>query len=129
MYSSTLSLALTLDGVAGGQHHARAASRQGKVNWYSLYGRLGGLQDWFGRVRKISSPTGSRSLDRPARSESLYLLRYSGRRFMLVKIKKCRITREVGSIQTAGGNCPRVRGRTRVLVDLWVSQLNEKVCR
>jgi hypothetical protein len=46
---------------------------------------------------------------------------------MLVKSKKYRITSEVGSIQTVGGNCPRIRGGTHVLVDL--SQLNEKVCR
>jgi hypothetical protein len=34
--------------------------------------RLGGPQSRSGRVRKISPPTGIRSSDRPARSESLY---------------------------------------------------------
>jgi len=37
-----------------------------------LYRRLGGPQGRSGRVRKISPPTGIRSPDRPARSESLY---------------------------------------------------------
>ena len=39
---------------------------------------LGGHQGWSGRVRKISSPTGIRSMNRPTNSESLYLLRYPG---------------------------------------------------
>ena len=43
-----------------------------------VYIRLGGLQGRTGRVRKISSPTGIRSSDRPARSESIYRLRYTG---------------------------------------------------
>ena len=38
-----------------------------------------GPQGRFGRVRKISPPTGIRSPDRPARSESLYRLSYPGR--------------------------------------------------
>jgi len=46
---------------------------------------------------------------------------------MLVKSKKYRITREEGSIQTVGGNCPGLRGGICVLVVL--SELNEKVCR
>jgi hypothetical protein len=41
-----------------------------------LYRRLGGPQDRSGQVRKISPPTGIRSPDRPARSQSLYRLRY-----------------------------------------------------
>ena len=43
---------------------------------YPLYRRLGGLQGRSGHVRKISPPTGIRSPDRPARSQSLYRLRY-----------------------------------------------------
>ena len=43
---------------------------------YPLYRRLGGPQGLSGRVRKISPPTGIRSTDRPARSQSLYRLRY-----------------------------------------------------
>jgi hypothetical protein len=43
---------------------------------YTLYRRLGGPQDRSGKVREISSPTGIRSPDRPARNQSLYRLRY-----------------------------------------------------
>ena len=41
----------------GGQHHAPAALLPGKTQ-YPLYRRMGGLQGWYGRVRKISSPPG-----------------------------------------------------------------------
>jgi hypothetical protein len=41
-----------------------------------LYRRLGGPQGRSGQVRKISPPTGIRSPDRPARSQSLYRLSY-----------------------------------------------------
>jgi hypothetical protein len=44
--------------------------------WYPLYRRTGGPQGWSGQVGKISSPTGIRSLDLPARSQSLYRLHY-----------------------------------------------------
>jgi len=53
--------------VVGGQSHAPAALLPGKTR-YPLYRRLGGPQGRSGRVRKISSPTGIRSPDRPARS-------------------------------------------------------------
>ena len=43
---------------------------------YPLYRRLGGSQGRSGQVRKISSPTGIRSLDLPAHSQSLYRLCY-----------------------------------------------------
>jgi hypothetical protein len=43
---------------------------------YPLYRRLGGLPGRSGQVRKIPPPTGIRSPDRPARSQSLYRLRY-----------------------------------------------------
>jgi hypothetical protein len=43
---------------------------------YPLYKRLYGPQGRSGQVRKISPPTGIRSPDRPARSKSLYRLRY-----------------------------------------------------
>ena len=62
----------------GGQHHAPAALPPGKAR-YPLHRRLGGPQGRSGRVRKISPPTGIRSPDRPARSESLYRLSYPGR--------------------------------------------------
>ena len=75
MYSSTLPSTSALDGV-GGQRHAPVALPPGKVR-YPLYRRLGRSQGRFGRVRKISPPTGIRSPDRAARSESLCRLRYS----------------------------------------------------
>ena len=59
----------------GGQRHAPAALPPRKTQ-YPLYRRLGGPQGRSGRVRKISPPTGIRSPDRPARSESLYRLSY-----------------------------------------------------
>ena len=40
--------------------------------------RLGGPQGRSGQVQKISPPTGIRSPDRPARSQSLYRLSYRG---------------------------------------------------
>ena len=63
--------------VVGGQRHAPAALPPGKTR-YSLHKRLGGPQGRSGRVRQISPPTGIRSPDRPARSESLYRLSYRG---------------------------------------------------
>ena len=53
------------------------ASRPGRTlppgkTRYPLYRRIGGPQGRSGQVRKISSPTGIRSPDRPARSQSLY---------------------------------------------------------
>jgi hypothetical protein len=58
-----------------------SASRSGRSlppekTRYSLYRRLGGPQCRSGQVRKISPPTGIRSTDRPAHSQSLYRLRY-----------------------------------------------------
>jgi len=61
----------------GGQCHTTAALPPGKTR-YPLYRRLGGPQGRPGRVRKISSPTGIRSPDRPAHSESRYRLSCSG---------------------------------------------------
>ena len=71
MYSSALPSTSALDG--GEQRHAPAALPPGKTR-YPLYRILGGPQGRSGRVRKISPPTGIRSPDRPARSESLYRL-------------------------------------------------------
>jgi len=73
---STISLTSVLDRV-GGQRSAPAALPPGKTR-YPLYRMLGGPQGSSGRVWKISSPTGIRSPDHPARSESLYRLRYPG---------------------------------------------------
>ena len=57
----------------GGQRHAAAALLPGKTR-YPLHWRLAGPPDWSGWVRKVSPPTGIRSPNRPARSESLYRL-------------------------------------------------------
>ena len=65
-----------LDGV-GDCRHARAALTPG-IARYPLYRRLGGPQGRFGRVQKISPPTGIRSPNRPTRRESLYRLRNLG---------------------------------------------------
>ena len=61
----------------GGQHHAPAALPPRKTR-YPLYRRLGGPQGRSGRVRKISPPTGIRSLVRPARMNLLHRRRYPG---------------------------------------------------
>jgi hypothetical protein len=74
-YSSTLSLTSALDG--GGWLTLRPSRfTPGKETTYPLYRRPGGPQGRAGRLREISSPTGIRSPDPPARSESLYRLRY-----------------------------------------------------
>ena len=80
MYNSTLSLTSVLDGV-GGQRHTPAALPPGKTR-YPLYRRLGGPQGRSGQVWKMSSPIGNWSPDRPARSDSLYRLSYTGARNM-----------------------------------------------
>jgi hypothetical protein len=61
----------------GSQRHAPATLPLGKTQ-YPLYRRLGGPQGRSGQARKISPPTGIRSLDRPARTELLYRLSYPG---------------------------------------------------
>ena len=61
----------------GGQRHAPAALPPGKTR-YASYRWLGGPMCRSGQVRKISPLTGIRCPDRPARSESLYRLSYSG---------------------------------------------------
>ena len=56
MYSSTLSLTSTLDGM-GGQRHDSAALPPGKTQ-YPLHRRQGGPQGRSGWVRKISLASG-----------------------------------------------------------------------
>jgi hypothetical protein len=68
----------------GGQRHVPAALPQGKIR-YPLYRRPGGFQGRSGRVRNISPPTGIRSQDRPARSESLYRPSYPGHSLYSIK--------------------------------------------
>ena len=52
----------------GDQRHAPTTLPPAKETRYPLYRRLGGSQGRSGQVRKISPPTGIRSLDRPART-------------------------------------------------------------
>jgi hypothetical protein len=59
----------------GGQLHAPVALPPGKTR-YPLYRRKGGGPVWTGEENL--APTGIRSPDRPARSESLYRLSYPG---------------------------------------------------
>jgi hypothetical protein len=59
----------------GGLRQAPAALFPRKTR-YPLYRRLGGPQGWSGSENLL--PTGIRSPDRPARSESLYRLRSPG---------------------------------------------------
>jgi len=59
----------------GDQRHAPAALPPGKI-LYPLYRKLGRPQGRCEWVRKISPPAGFRSPDPPARSQSLYGLRY-----------------------------------------------------
>jgi hypothetical protein len=68
----------------GGQRHASAALPPGMTR-YPLYRMLGRPQGRSGRVLKISPPTGIRSPDRPARSESLYRLRCPGPLYSVVR--------------------------------------------
>ena len=74
--------------MVGGQRHVPAALPPGKTR-YPFYRRLGGPQDRSGRVRKISPPTGIRSLDRPAHNESLYRLSYPGPRLIHIRFLIC----------------------------------------
>jgi len=61
----------------GVERHAPAALPPGKTR-YPLYRGLARPLGRSGRMSKISPPTGIRSPDRPARSESLYRLSYRG---------------------------------------------------
>jgi hypothetical protein len=65
----------TLEGGEGSVSRPGRSLPPGKTR-YPLYRRLGGPQGRSGQVRKISPPTGIRSPDRPARSQSLYRLSY-----------------------------------------------------
>ena len=72
-YSSTLSLTSTLDGDGWPKSHPGRLPT-GKDTWYPFYRILGGTQGWSGLVTKTSLPP---VFDpRPARSQSLYRLRY-----------------------------------------------------
>jgi hypothetical protein len=66
---------MALEGGEGSASPPGHSLTSGKTQ-YPLYRRLGGVQDQSGQVQKISPPAGTRSPDRPARSQSLYRLRY-----------------------------------------------------
>jgi hypothetical protein len=63
--------------MVGGQRRKLAALTPEKT-LYPFYRRLGGPQSRSGRVRKIWSPPGFDTPNRPARSHSLYRLHYPG---------------------------------------------------
>ena len=83
MYSSTLSLTSALD---EGRWSTPRPGRftRGKENRCPLYSKLGGLQAGLDRCGKSRPPTGIRSPDRPAGSQSLYRLSYRAHTFMIV---------------------------------------------
>ena len=77
MYSSTLSLTSAIDG--GGWSTPRPGRFTPGKDPVPIVQEAGWAPGTgSGRVRKISPPTGIRSPDRPARSESLYRLSYLG---------------------------------------------------
>ena len=68
-------MAMALEGDEGSVSCPGRSLPPGKT-WYPLYRRLGGTQGWSGQMQKIS-PTHRDSIpDCPARSQSLYRLRY-----------------------------------------------------
>jgi hypothetical protein len=70
----------------GGQRHALAALPPGK-NWYPLYRRLGGPPEADLDGAENLAPTGIRSPDRSARSESLYRLSYPGPQYGMLTFR------------------------------------------
>ena len=76
MYNSTLPLTSALAG--GGWSTPRPGRLPTGMTPYPLYRKMDGPQGRSGGVGKFSPPTGIRSPDRPARSESLYRLNYPG---------------------------------------------------
>ena len=130
MYNSTLPSTSALDGI-GGQRHAPTALLPGKTR-YPLYRRLGGPQGRSGRAQKISPPTGIRSPDRPARSESLYRLSYPGPQIIYLASQKGPCSMQSVSISgiklqflhgTHYDNATLREGRS------WNSPVSEKVAR
>ena len=103
-YSYTLSLTSAL-GEMGGQGHAPAVLPPGKAR-YPLYRRVGGPQGRSGRGRKNLTPTGIRSPDCPARSQSLYRLRYPGppkfKSDFFILVNNCALYKQLVMIQITG---------------------------
>jgi len=73
--------------VSGQQHAPSTLYPMGKTR-YPFYRRLGGLQGWSGRAENLV-PTGIRSLDHPARKQSLYRLSYQPTNAVIRKPISC----------------------------------------
>ena len=80
----------------GDQRHAPTALPRGKRPRFPLYRRLGGSQVPVWTDAENLTPTGIRSPDRPARSESLYQVRYPDPRGWCTEL----FVRPVGTEQT-----------------------------
>ena len=79
---------------------ARSYDRKSR---FPLYRRLGGPHSRSGQERKISSSIRIRSPDRPARSQSLYRLRYLGSREQIGPHKICKHVRDSPEINVLWG--------------------------
>jgi hypothetical protein len=78
-YSSILSLTSALDGCGFLMPRSGFFTSADETR-YALYRRVGGSWGRSGRVRRISTPTGIRSPDRPDRRQWLYRPSYCGPR-------------------------------------------------
>ena len=78
-----------LEGGGGSASRPGRSLPPGKTR-YPSYGRLGGPQGQSGQVRKISPPTGIRSPDHPARSQSLYRLSYPAHKALTAVLYKAK---------------------------------------
>ena len=86
---------------------------------YPLYRRLSGPQGRSGEVRENLAPAGIRSPDRPARSQSLYRLRYPAHSGMVLRcLLPCAPDPTTGPCQCITLNCIilRIRCEKRVWV-------------
>ena len=103
MYNSTLSLTSALAGV-GGQRHSPAALAPGKRPGTHCIGGWVGPRANLDGCGKSRPPTGIRSPDGPARSESLYRLSYPGPQLKFPK--KCPVSVPPAGCRTVNGtNC------------------------
>ena len=99
-------------GTEGGEGSASRPGRSlppGKTR-YLLYRRLGGPQGGSGQVRKISPPTGIRSPECPARSQSLY--RLCGQINSLMLMDK-RLLLSVPSLMYGFLACPTISSKSK----------------
>ena len=87
-----------LEGGEGSASRPAHSLLPGKTR-YLLCRRLGGPQGRSGQVGKISPPTGIRSPDRPARSQSLYRLRYPAHKHLVNSQKLHTSKNSINNIQ------------------------------